>query len=351
MVIIVSQPGYSTAGRAARGPSPEVRTLRRIGVKIYQRSIAQASPHPRPDVIRRVFVALAIASGLLGTGAALAQVPFVPTPVEVVERMLAMAKVTKADYVIDLGSGDGRVVRMAAQKYGARGFGVDLDAELVARSNSLARRDGVSDRVSFLAQDLFATDISEATVLTMYLLPAVNMQLRARLIAELKPGTRIVSHDFDLGDWAADETAKMYAKEKYGGSGGDSTIHLWFVPAQAAGRWQWRLNFAGSAIDYELALKQQFQKIEGELRGAGREAKIEAAELRGDRIRFVAVIEVKGRPVRHAFSGRVAGDAIDGDVELTGARIQGAHQWSATRTQRGATYINQAANAAAGARW
>ena len=283
--------------------------------------------------------------------APLAQVPFVPTPLEVVERMLAMAKVTKADYVIDLGSGDGRVVRMAAQKYGARGFGVDLDAELVARSASLARRDGVSDRVSFLAQDLFKTDISEATVLTMYLLPAVNMQLRPRLLAELKPGTRIVSHDFDLGDWAADETAKMYAKEKYGGTGGDSTIRLWFVPAHAAGRWQWRLNFAGSVFDYELALKQQFQKVEGALRGAGREARIEAAELRGDTIRFAAVIDIKGRPVRHTFSGRIAGESIEGDVELTGARIQGAHEWSATRVERGATYINQAANAAPGAKW
>ena len=112
--------------------------------------------------------------------------------------------------------------------------------ELVARSVSLARRDGVGDRVSFLAQDLFKTDLAEATVLTMYLLPAVNMQLRPRLLAELKPGTRIVSHDFDLGDWAPDQTAKMYTKEKYGGSGGDSTIFLWVVPAHAAGRWQWR---------------------------------------------------------------------------------------------------------------
>src|SRR5262245_37733452 len=170
--------------------------------------------------MRRIAVASALLCGLFAMRAAMAQVPFVPTPPDVVERMLVMAKVTKTDYVIDLGSGDGRVVRLAAQKYGARGFGVDLDTELVGRSVSLARRDGVSDRVSFLAQDLFKTDISEATVLTMYLLPAVNMQLRPRLLTELKPGTRVVSHDFDLGDWAADETANVYSKEKYGGTGG-----------------------------------------------------------------------------------------------------------------------------------
>ena len=273
----------------------------------------------------------------------MAQVPFVPTPVDVVERMLAMAKVSKADYLIDLGSGDGRVVRTAAQKYGARGFGVDLDEELVARSISLARRDGVADRVSFLAQNLFKTEISEATVLTMYLLPAINMQMRPRLLAELKPGTRVVSHDFDLGDWTADETAKMYTKEKYGGSGGDSTIFLWIVPAQAAGRWQWRQQVSGVPIDYELAHKQQFQKVEGSLRSLGREAKIESAELRGDAIRFASTIEIKGRPVRHLFDGRISGDTIEGEVSLTGARIQGAHQWSATRVERGATYTNQAA--------
>src|SRR5262245_13744337 len=285
--------------------------------------------------MRRIAVASALLCGLFAMRAAMAQVPFVPTPSEVVERMLAMAKVAKDDYVIDLGSGDGRVVRLAAQKFGARGFGVDLDAELVARSISLARRDGVSARVSFLAQDLFKTDISEATVLTMYLLPAVNMQLRPRLLAELRPGTRVVSHDFDLGEWKADETVKMYAKEKYGGSGGDSMIYLWVVPAHAAGRWQWRLQGSGERIDYELALKQQFQKVEGSVRSAGREAKIESAELHGDAIRFTSVIEVKGRPVRHAFSGRIVGDAIEGEVGLAGARIHGAHEWSAARVERG----------------
>ena len=300
--------------------------------------------------MRRVVVASALAAGLSVIRPAPAQVPFVPTPLEVVERMLSMAKVTKTDYVVDLGSGDGRVVRLAAQKYGARGFGVDLDAELVARSQSLARRDGVSDRVSFLAQDLFKTDIADATVLTMYLLPAVNLQLRPRLLSDLKPGTRIVSHDFDLGEWVADETATLYSQEKYGGAGGNSTVYLWVVPAHAAGRWQWRLQVSGEAIDYELALRQQFQRVQGVVRVRGRDAKVESAELKGDTLRFASVIEVKGRPLRHTFSGRILGDAIEGEVGLSGANIHGAHEWSAVRVERGAVFIHQAANVAARSR-
>jgi SAM-dependent methyltransferase len=326
--------------------------MQRVGVKIYQRRTAQARNYQRRHGMRRIVVAALLVCGLSAGRAATAQVPFVPTPPEVVEKMLSMAKVTKSDYVIDLGSGDGRVVRMAAQKFGARGFGVDLDAELVARSTNLARRDGVADRVNFFAQDLFKTDISEATVLTMYLLPAVNMKLRPRLLSELKPGTRIVSHDFDLGDWHADETATLYAKEKYAGAGGDSTVYLWIVPADAAGHWRWRLRFAGREIDYELVLTQQFQKVQGVVRAAGREAKIEAAELRGATLRFASVIDVNASPVRHVFSGRVVGDTIEGDVTLTGARIQGAQQWTGARVVRGATHINlnQTASAAANPR-
>jgi SAM-dependent methyltransferase len=314
----------------------------RVGVEIYQRRGAQASGKIRLLITQCCVVCVALVAGLAAS-AARGQVPFVPTPPEVVERMLAMAKVSKADYIIDLGSGDGRVLRIAAQKYGARGFGVDLDEELIERSKMLARRDGVSDRVSFLAQDLFKTDISEASVLTMYLLPAVNMKLRPRLLTELKPGTRVVSHDFDLGDWEADETATLYAKEKYGASGGDSTVYLWIVPANAAGRWQWRLQFAGQSLDYELSLTQHFQRLRGVLRSAQSEAKVEAVELRGDQISITAVANVKGSPVRHVFSGRVGGDAIEGEVRLSGARIQGAQQWSAVRVAVSASSVSSVA--------
>jgi len=273
--------------------------------------------------------------GSFGSPPTLAQVPFVPTPLDVVERMLTIAKVGKEDYLIDLGSGDGRVVREAARRFGARGFGVDLDTELVKRSMELARRDGVAERVSFMAQDLFQTSIADATVLTMYLLPAVNMKLRPRLLSELRPGTRIVSHDFDLGDWEPDETAKLYSKEKYGATGGDSTIFLWIVPANVAGRWRWRLEAAGQALDYELTATQRFQRVQGSVRVGGRDVALQDVMLRGDRLSFSVTTDIKGRPVRQVFSGRVVQEAIEGKVELTGVRLHGAADWSAVRTERG----------------
>jgi len=270
---------------------------------------------------------------MLSPGLAHAQqtVPFVPTPNDVADRMLSMAKVGQGDYVIDLGSGDGRIVRLAARRYGARGFGVDIDRELVDRSNELARRDGVADRASFMVRDLFETDVSDATVLTLYLLPETNLRLRPRLFAQLRPGTRVVAHDFDLGDWPADETVRMHSPDKYGGSGGDSTIRLWIVPANAAGRWQWRLTHAGQPVDYELDATQRFQSVSAAARVAGREARIEDAKLDGDRLTFTLIAEVRGALVRHAFDGRIQGDTIAGSVALSGPRIQGSAEWAAVR--------------------
>ena len=141
------------------------------------------------------------------------RVPYVPTPQEVVERMLEIAKVGPHDYLIDLGSGDGRIVVTAARKYGTRGFGVDLNPERIRESNENARRAGVTDKVAFYQRDLFETSLGDATVITLYLLPQVNIELRPKLL-ELKPGTRLVSHDFDMGDWKADTYVTMDAKDK-----------------------------------------------------------------------------------------------------------------------------------------
>jgi len=264
-----------------------------------------------------------------------AQVPFVPTPAEVVQRMLAMAKIGKNDYVMDLGSGDGRVVREAARQYGARGLGVDQNAELVERSIELARREGVGDKVTFMVQDLFETDVSEASVVTMYLLPAVNLKVRPRLLANLRPGARVVSHDFDLGDWPADETAEVYSKEKYGGSGGTSKVFLWVVPADVSGRWQWQLEFAGQKVDYDLRMTQRFQRVEADLRVDGQPRKLELVSLRGDNVEFTLVSEIKGSTVEQRFSGRVTADEIHGNAMLSGVRVQGVAEWSATRSERG----------------
>ena len=156
-------------------------------------------------------------------------VPFVVTPDNVTREMLKLADVKASDYVIDLGSGDGRIVIVAAKQFGARGLGVEIVPELVAKSRDNAQRAGVADRAEFRVQDLFATDLSQATVITMYLLPEVNLQLKPKLLA-LKPGTRIVSHDWDMGDWKPDRTVTVDAPDKPIGREKVSKLHLWIVP-------------------------------------------------------------------------------------------------------------------------
>lgn len=155
-------------------------------------------------------------------------VPFVPTNQPTVEAMLRIANVGPNDFVIDLGSGDGRILIAAARLHGARGFGVDLDPQRVKESTENARAAGVADRVQFFQRNLFDTKVSEASVVTMYLLPRVNLELRPRLLAELKPGTRVVSHDFDMGDWQPDLRTSV--------RGAGSEVYFWIIPAQVAGR-------------------------------------------------------------------------------------------------------------------
>ena len=161
--------------------------------------------------------------------------PYVPTPQRVVDEMLRVAGVTQSDFVIDLGSGDGRIVITAARNFGARGCGYDIDASLVAGSTAAARKLGLEQRVSFREEDVLKADVREATVVTLYLLPAMMHELRAKLLRELKPGTRIVSHDFDFGDWKPDRSVTIEMDEKYGVTGSwTSTILLWTVPQPVA---------------------------------------------------------------------------------------------------------------------
>ena len=277
----------------------------------------------------------ALACLVLGGVAAAAQaaessVPYVPTPQEVVDRMLTMAKVGPGDYVIDLGSGDGRIVVTAAKQFGARGFGVDLNPARIKEAVENAAKNGVSDRAQFYQRNLFDTDLGNATVITMYLLPRVNMALRPKLL-ELKPGTRIVSHDFDLDDWRPDDGVNMDVREKYGSSGGTSSVYFWIVPAKVAGVWQWELSVGGKPQRYELALEQTFQIVTGVLRVNGGALKLTDVRLRGDQIGFSSTVDINGAPLKHAFSGRVAGGSIDGTVMLSGSRSQSELEWNAAR--------------------
>ena len=185
------------------------------------------------------------------------EVPFITTPDHVTVAMLEMARVGPSDHVIDLGSGDGRIVITAARRFGARGLGVEIVPELVARSVANAQRAGVSERAEFRTQDLFDTDLSPATVVTMYLLPEVNLALRPRLLA-LAPGTRIVSHDWDLGDWRPDRTLTLAVPQKTIGLEKLSRLHLWTVPARVEGLWC-------GAGDLALQVTQQFQAVAMEL--------------------------------------------------------------------------------------
>jgi SAM-dependent methyltransferase len=179
-------------------------------------------------------------------------VPYVPTPEDVVEQMLTLAKVQKDDVVYDLGCGDGRIVITAAKKYGVRGVGVDIDPERIRESKENARKADVQDRVQFLQQDLFKTDVSEASVLMLYLLPEINLRLRPQLFQQLKPGTRIASHSFNMGDWQPDQTVQVPA------DGYDRTVHFWVLPAHVGGTWQ--LNGTGAAGQNSLQVNQKFQK-------------------------------------------------------------------------------------------
>lgn len=228
------------------------------------------------------------------------EVPFVTTPDNVTLEMLRLARVGPRDHVIDLGSGDGRIVILAAKRFGASGLGVEIVPELVQRSIRSARDAGVADRVSFREQDLFQTDLSPATVVTMYLLPQVNLQLRPALLA-LKPGTRVVSHDWDMGDWKPDESTVVPVPDKQIGLDKFSRVHLWVVPEHFDGLW----CGTGLLHEFSLRLAQEHQLVHGTLVRRDRvreiEGRIEGATLRTQSTRIGSlVLERAGNELRVA---------------------------------------------------
>jgi len=244
--------------------------------------------------------------------------PYVPSPQSVVADMLRYAEVNDKDFLIDLGSGDGRIVLTAAKIFGARGFGVEIKDELVKRSNEAARNEGLAERVKFVKQDLFKTDISQATVVTMYLLPDTVNLLKDKFLAELRPGTRIVSHDYPLTGWIPEKYLQMDLEDKVQISGVTTTlIYLYIVPAKVAGSWRARMPPAVSRQPATLSLRQQLTRVSGSMRLDGREIPLEDAKLRGDRLSF----RLAGR--KGEFSGQVKGKAIEGTFD-------GAAPWSAT---------------------
>ncbi|MGH8648395.1 MAG: SAM-dependent methyltransferase [Burkholderiales bacterium] len=268
--------------------------------------------------------ALCLAAPLRAQPAAPARldVPFVPTPQATVEAMLRVANVGPNDFVIDLGSGDGRILITAARLHGARGFGVDLNPERVKEGTENAKAAGVSARVQFFQKNLYSTPIAEATVVTMYLLPRVNLELRPRLLAELKPGTRVVSHDFDMGDWQADLQVNV--------RGSGSVVYLWIIPAQVAGRWQVRAPALRGAESFDIEITQRYQEIEATARGLERAVTVRDAWLEGGRIAFT-LVDDGDYAHRVRFEGRVSGNAIEGVARGDGSAQRGDRKWRATR--------------------
>src|SRR5262245_35464623 len=254
-------------------------------------------------------------------------VPYVVTPMEIVERMLRMAEVGPGDSIIDLGSGDGRIVIEAAKR-GARGLGVDLDPSLVKLATENARKSGVADRARFETRDIFETDLSGASVVAFYLLPDFNAKLLPRLL-KLKPGTRIVSHDGGIGAWPPDEKLEMRAPEKTVGLGGVSKVELWIVPANAAGRWTSDLGTHGGRWRFQVA--QEFQVLDISARAEGRDLLVRASRLRGDEIKLVVTGLVAGHAWHHLFVGRMSGDAIFGEVTLSDGTQTRKMPWKAAR--------------------
>ena len=236
--------------------------------------------------------------------------PYVPSPEAAVAEMLQYAHVGPNDFIIDLGSGDGRIVLTAAKRFGARGFGVEIKEELVRLANEKARKEGIADRVKFLKQDLFKTDISQATVLTMYLLPDTVNMLRDKLLKELKPGTRIVSHDYPLTGWIPEDTKEFNLPEKVAISGVQTTIiWLYLVPAKVAGEWTVQLPPTYSKRPMKLNLRQQLMRVSGSAQLDCKEVPLEEVALRGDRISF----RLSGR--EGEFSGQVKERSIEGTLD------------------------------------
>ena len=241
--------------------------------------------------------------------------PYVPSTTIAVDEMLRVADVRPEDLVVDLGSGDGRIAIAAARDYGARGLGIEIDPALVKESTENARRAGVADRVVFREGDVLKADYGAATVVTMYLLPQLVEQVKPRLLA-LKPGTRIVAHDFGFKDWTPDRTVNI-----------SKNYYLYVVPAPAAGKWRLQAQLPAGARDYDFELEQTYQRIRGGARVPGGYLPAFEARLSGDRIGFVLV----ENDASHYFEGRVNGAEMEGVVRSGAGRERVTGRWRATR--------------------
>jgi hypothetical protein len=292
--------------------------------------LSKSSAMPARSIVHGLFAfLLTLASAALAADVERTGGPFVPTPQAVVDAMLDLAKVGPRDFVVDLGSGDGRIVLTAAQRYNARGFGIEIDPELVQQSNAEAQRRGLAERASFREQDVLQARIDDASVVTLYLLPGMMQSLQAKFLRELKPGTRIVSHDFPFPDWKADRQATVDVPEKYGTAGNwKSTLFYWVVPAQVSGVWQ--LGVTGLPLQtLSLTLEQQYQYVEGKAANQERRITLSDGRIDGDRVHFKMPLA----GAVYEFRGNVSGDHMRGEATSAARTLR----WNAERVKTATT--------------
>jgi len=237
-------------------------------------------------------------------------VPYVPSKPEVVSAMLRMAKVTKDDLLYDLGCGDGRIVITAAQLYGTRGVGIDIDPDRILESRENAAKANVSQLVKFIEQDLFEADFHEATVVSLYLLTSVNLRLRPRLLAQLRPGTRVVSHNYAMDTWKPDDSAVVMVNET------THNVYLWIVPANVSGVWEGEWTGEGKKTSFGLEIEQHFQWPRGKIKIGDSELDLTDVRLVGDKFQFAAQGEGASPAEALVFSGRATGNNLQGTAEL-----------------------------------
>lgn len=256
-----------------------------------------------------LLTALLVCAAVTTSGQDLGKLPYVPTPQLVVEEMIKLANVSAGDFVIDLGSGDGRTVITAAKKNRAAGFGVDIDPRLVALSNKNAKAAAVADRVQFFERDMFKTDITKASVLMLYVLPDFMAKLRPKVLAELRPGARIVAHDYYMEDWHPDQMITLTVPEKVPINGTDKAyLYLWIVPAVVKGPWRLFFDTAGKTQQLSVTFEQEYQMLGATAMRAGKSTVIEEPALRGDEISFALTLGA----TRYQLQGKVSGDKIEG---------------------------------------
>ena len=273
-------------------------------------------------------------SFVLAAGAAQAQErfsPYVPSDQDNVNRMLKLAQLRDDDVVVDLGSGDGRIVLTAARmNRKLRGWGVDIDEKLVHESNAAARAQGVADRVQFFHRNAFDADLREATVIAMWLWPELQLLLRPLILAQARPGTRIVTNMWDLGSWRPDEEDLDPQR-----------VVMWIVPARVAGNWSWELTLGGRRVAYAAIKEQRFQMVEGVARAGNRRELLHDVKLRGEDISFSLMMTLDNVGfVRHVFRGKVRGDAIVGTASVSLPPHEKTLElpWRATRTATSAYF-------------